>query len=214
VISNQSSPSYSPISETSERTPKRAKTDFCSGYKPVFEYGIFQMFPIQYLSTQYNRQWRVCFESSAFYSLNCWNKNCLLETRLDENTCFDCEMLQHNNDLKKVLERTKLNDTTGLNHQLLNYRQLKHSNESKADQLNKFKLQTLNLQRSNISLMNRTNDYHRLMKLVSQNDVPRIKQLISACLKSRVSINTMTERVCSAINGKILSNYEKLLLII
>jgi len=84
---------------------------------------------------------------------------------------------------------------------------MKKNFDHNLDQNNMLKLGTLNLRRNNLSLMNRTTDLKRLIVLISQSDVPRIKQLISSCLKSHVSVNTITERITQAINGKFKKKF-------
>jgi len=116
-------------------------------------------------------------------------------------------MLEYCTELNKIIVRSKLTDTKDLNHDLLTYLQMKKNFDHNLDQNNMLKLGTLNLRRNNLSLMNRTTDLKRLIVLISQSDVPRIKQLISSCLKSHVSVNTITERITQAINGKFKKKF-------
>ncbi len=150
-----------------------------------------------------NRNWKINIENGSFHSIKCFNNNYLL-SKVSEDVCNHCLQLEYNTDIAEILKRSyfKLNNILSINHHFLSYQQLKLSLDHKSQKINELKLNTLNLRRSNISLMNKTSDLKRLMNLISQNDIPRIKQLISACLKSKVSTIAMIEKMQSAINGK------------
>jgi hypothetical protein len=210
IISSQpASPSYSPVESISESPAKRFRCDDlsfldrfkeCNGFKPQFHSNIFLNFPTQYLVFLKNRQWKVNLENESFHSIQCYNNKYLL-SKDKEDVCYPCQHLEFNNELKEIIKRSKINYISKINHHLLSYHQLKASLDHKSDQINELRTGSLNVNRNYLNLLNRASDYKRLINLISLNDVPRIKQLISSCIKSKVSVSSMIEKLQLAITG-------------
>jgi hypothetical protein len=70
------------------------------------------------------------------------------------------------------------------NDYLLSYNQLKSRCDYKTEQINALKLEKLNSDRMIVSLINRQDTYKRLLRFISQEDIPRLKQVIAVCLKN------------------------------
>lgn len=191
---------FKPNEELSNRIDL-VSVKFCNGYKPKFNSNISLNFPIQRIAMEYDRQWRINVEKSSFHHVKCYKNNCLINVDDNNETCNHCEQLQFNMDLKALIERSRNDPPSNTIYKFLSFNQLVNRLDNKSNQINELKLNSLNLLRNNLNLINRTSDYKRLMILISANDIPRIKQLISACLKSNISISMMTERIAKAING-------------
>jgi hypothetical protein len=150
---------------------------FCKGFKPAFSTNISLNFPVHRIALEYQRQWRFNVEQSSFYGAECFNNGCLIKVEANVDVCAQCQQLEYNMDLKMLIERCKSKDIheKEINNKFLAFNQLSDRIDKKSKLINVLKFSSLNLLRNNISLWNRTSDYKRLMVLISQNDIPRVK---------------------------------------
>jgi hypothetical protein len=79
----------------------------------------------------------------------------------------------------------------------MSYSQLKCTN----DNFTKFKLDSLNLMRKIAVLESRLSTYKRFRLLITNNDIPRIQQLMQACIRQGNGMNYICEKIKKASEG-------------
>jgi hypothetical protein len=60
-------------------------------------------------------------------------------------------------------------------------------------------LKNINLERNNLCLKNKCDDFNRLLNLIANNNVPRLNQIIQTCIKQEMGINSIIEKISGAI---------------
>jgi hypothetical protein len=168
----------------------------CSGYRP-FE-NIYQNFPFQLFELD-SENISFSFENGNFHSNVCRKNNYLLFVEA-KNVNTPCINLEHNQYLSNILKRAQQCEKFTKNS-YMTYLQLKNEIDQKNDQINSLKLNQLNMRRSYIVLQNKQTDFKRFVILLSQNDIPRLNNLLNVCLKSNFGINGILNKLKMAMDG-------------
>lgn len=177
--------------------------NFCEGYKAFKELNIHTMFPLQLLHYMPNRKWTIDFQRNAFHHIDCFNNHYLLKSN-EQIISSQCSDLQYNQELKNIVNRAELTDTSKINHYFMSYEQIKRELNKKNEEINDLKLNGLNLMRNNIRLSNSKSDYKRLINQIANNNIPRVHQIIKSCVDSNYSANSIIDKLNAAINGQLL----------
>ena len=115
-----------------------------------------------------------------------------------------CSALETNDQLRTILNRavkTYEDIHQNTNNIFLTHKQLSEKANQLHKQPNLLQLECLNRAKK-VSRLNSVLALHqRFMVLISQNNVLRIKELVSVALKHRRSINYIVEKVLDAIDG-------------
>ncbi len=161
------------------------------------------MFPLQLLHYIPNRKWTIDFQRNAVHHIDCFNNHYILKSN-DQIISSQCSDLQYNQELKNIVNRAELIDTSKINHYFMSYEQIKRELNRKNEEINDLKLNGLNLMRNNIRLSNSKSDYKRLISQIANNNIPRVHQIIKSCVDSNYSANSIIDKLNAAINGQLL----------
>jgi len=107
--------------------------------------------------------------------------------------------------LNKIIERSAQTETDHLNYKYLTTQQLIKTIEKKNETSNNDKMIHLNYRKKIVSLRNKQNDYKRLVKLLSENEIPGVCRLVKVCINSNRGINGIINTVVSAIKGNFVT---------
>ncbi|KAJ7707891.1 hypothetical protein B0H16DRAFT_1393244 [Mycena metata] len=69
------------------------------------------------------------------------------------------------------------------------------------EELNKLKLQSLNLGRRIATFARKMDDYERLVMAIATKDVPRVHAIIETAVRNGASVRTMTNLICDTFEG-------------
>lgn len=85
--------------------------------------------------------------------------------------------------LQNVIKRS---DETGVsNHFYLSYNQLKARTDKCIEQIDKFRLETLNLIHEIISIRSKNSDVMWMVHLIAMNVLPRVNEILKTCKKAK-----------------------------
>ncbi len=107
--------------------------------------------------------------------------------------------------MNKIIERSAQTETDHLNYKYLTTQQLIKTIEKKNETSNNDKMIHLNYRKKIVSLRNKQNDYKRLVKLLSENEIPGVCRLVKVCINSNREINGIINTVVSAIKGNFVT---------
>ncbi|KAK7455836.1 hypothetical protein VKT23_010871 [Stygiomarasmius scandens] len=129
-------------------------------------------------------------------TLMAWSKNC--DGEGDPTTCHQCKELPA---LFERLEYIAQNASPGTNYIFLNMEQMKQILLEQYDNLQLWKMKTLNLQRDLANALRRLDDHERLIQAISERDLPRVHQLLAQARKQGVGIPGIIHRLQLAFDG-------------
>ena len=177
----------------------------CAGFTPNLNGDIYHHFPFQLLC-----ELPIVFECNVLHHKDCFNnKYSLFEINTLTNKC--CSDLLYNTSMKLVVQRanTNYNEIMNLNNKYLTYHQL----QQKCDQLQKAKrdmeLKKYNLSCKNSKLAGTLDMHQRILINISENNIPRLTQLISVALRNKRSVSYIMNKVIAAIDGIYTPNPSK-----
>lgn len=174
----------------------------CNGYDANIK-KLYLNFPFQVFDDE--SEWlcqlskRIVFENGVFHSVDCYkNKYLLIDKQSKLRINDECDKLKTNKRLASLISVSE-SSKKQTNHKYLSYNQLKSTIDKNLDDINNLKLQSLNLKRENLSLRNRNDDLKRLINLIANNELARVNVIIKTCLKQKVGVNGIIERLNDAI---------------
>ncbi|KAJ7154444.1 hypothetical protein C8R43DRAFT_885149 [Mycena crocata] len=127
-----------------------------------------------------------------------WSKKCLKTSTPHSPHCQECESLHARlDDLARIARDAR----KGTNYKFLSHDQLRELLVERNEELNKLKLQTLNMGRRLGTFARKMDDFERLIMAIATNDVPRIHSIIETAMRNGVSIRTMANRIYEAFDG-------------
>ena len=113
-----------------------------------------------------NRNWSLDLDRQAFYSNECKkNGYKFIKATNEEKMCSECHQLKYKTQLQKLLDERNKQHT---NYKFYSSVQLVEKLGEKNDQINKSKLENLNLQRKAIFPKNKQTDHTRLLNLIGK----------------------------------------------
>ena len=161
----------------------------CKGYSLTnFSYSTF---PFQLFDDLLSQS--ICFENKNFHSYQC-SQNNYQNLNPNEEANEECKKLEYNLILKNVIKRMH-NIEKCTNHIFMNYCQLKEVIDKFSLSENNLKLEMLNQNREIISLRNKITLYKRFKTLLTQDDIPRVHQLIKVCVNNGHGISTIVDKL-------------------
>ena len=176
---------------------------YCCGYSPRSD--VYANFPFQLLPQHQN----IVFSKGVLHANTCAENNFLLESESSDNCNKCCSNLQYNNLLNDVIKRSYLpyneSSIVKMNNIFLTYSQLVQKGDKLREVMLAQRLKIFNANKKLIRL-GKTLSYHkRFMILLSENNIPRLNQLVAVALRNRRSITYITEKVMQAIDGLYLA---------
>ena len=98
-------------------------------------------------------------------------------------------------------------------YKYLTFNQLIALLEHKNATINEFRLASLNLKKNYLCLLNKANDYKRMMRLIASSDTPRLNSLLNTFMRQGHGMGTICDKIKQAIDGcfknKAFSEKEK-----
>ena len=139
------------------------------------------------------------------YSKECFEKRFSL-SHSSKPLCSSCDSLSSLNSVKGMLNRADLqyednSNFRKINNHFLTPQQLIKKVQFQEKTISKLRLLSFNLQKKNNVLAHKVSHYERFLMALKENDVPRLKQLISVCVRQKRSIAYMVEKLNKAISG-------------
>lgn len=154
------------------------------------------------MATKNNRSWRVDLENSSFHDIVCHQRNKVLTSNQFEIN-FCCEKLKYNTEIDKIVKRSHdASSAKHTNHTFMPYNHLKAELDQYREKTQQLKMNELNHIRDKLSLINRQGDFKRLLTVLANNEIARVRQVLNSCIKSNCSIKNTIETLFQAINGK------------
>ncbi|KAK7012371.1 hypothetical protein R3P38DRAFT_3019043 [Favolaschia claudopus] len=139
-----------------------------------------------------------------------WSKACLRSTTPHSAHCQNCDAIHGRlEDIAAIARNAK----KGTNYKFLSHDQLRNLLVERNEELNKLKLESLNLGRRLATFARKMDDFERLLVAIAENDVPRIHTIIETALRNGASIRTITNKIYDAFEGllstKGFTDFEK-----
>ena len=177
---------------------------YCVGWQPQGT-DLFEQFPFQLLPTMKS----VVFSNSSFHHVECMQNNYMLKDVAVEDNQVNvvCLRLQEDSNVKSIMKRSTepFKQLATYNNRFLNHRQLSNKCTSYRKELQKSQLDTMNMHRK-LNRLGSTLDMHqRFLLCISQNNIPRLQQLVSVAVRNRRSIQYIVDKVLNAIDGVYLA---------
>ncbi|KAJ7429781.1 hypothetical protein B0H11DRAFT_2257746 [Mycena galericulata] len=113
-----------------------------------------------------------------------WSKRCRKQPNAHSHHCHECDAL-----------RGRLEDLAQI------ARKLRELLMERNEELNKLKLECLNLGRRLSTFARKMDDFERLIMAIANNDVPRIHAIIETAMRNGASVRTMANRIYDAFEG-------------
>ncbi len=113
---------------------------------------------------------------------------------------IECSNLKYNSDLNRIVNQVD-NPNKYFNYQYLNYPGFCDRLHLYTKRIDEYRLQNLNKDFLIISLKNKLSLYKRFNFLLANNDVERIRELMSVCLKNKMGIKGIINKLIMSING-------------
>ena len=158
------------------------------------------------MRSQDEQKYHIDLYTSTIHSHKCYENNFTFKTTNKEEGIFNqCENLAFDTCLNKIIERSAQTETDHLNYKYLTTQQLIKTIEKKNETSNNDKMIHLNYRKQIVSLRNKQNDYKRLGKLLSENEIPGVCRLVKVCINSNREINGIINTVVSAIKGNFVT---------
>ncbi|KAG0699780.1 hypothetical protein DFH29DRAFT_1001713 [Suillus ampliporus] len=127
-----------------------------------------------------------------------WSKRCILSTLIEGSPCDECADISTN--IKHLAESARdVKPHTNYRHTGLAHMQ--DIAKSYADQAWQLKLQGLNASREYITALSQLDDYHHLLMAISENDIPRLQQIITVALGNGASVREIVNKLEDALEG-------------
>ena len=123
----------------------------------------------------------------------------------DITICRDYSSLGTLNSVNQLLERSQVpgSDIVSckVNNKFLNFEQITGKLENCQQEMKEVKLTELN-QNKKLSILRKKLAMHeRFIMALSENDVPRLRQLIAVCIRQRRGVAYIVDKLQSAISG-------------
>ncbi|KAJ6456289.1 hypothetical protein C8R47DRAFT_996339 [Mycena vitilis] len=139
-----------------------------------------------------------------------WSKRCTHTTTIHSSHCHECHSIQPRlADLAQIARDAK----KGTNYKYLTHDQMRHLLIEKNEELNKLKLESLNLGRRLATFARKMDDFERLLLAIATHDVPRIHAIIETALRNGASIRAIVNKIYDAFEGlhttKGFTDFEK-----
>ena len=195
-----------PILETDPQinSTKNVKVK-CVGFTPKIDGDIYHHFPFQLLS-----ELPIVFEYNVLHHKDCFDNNySLFDSNISSNKC--CSDLLYSRSMKLVVERAnkQYNEVTTLNHKYMTYHQLQQKCEQLQIAKRDSELKEVNLSYKNSRLIGTLNMHQRFLAIVSENNIPKLKQLINVALKKKRNLSYIINKITDAVDGIYSPNLSK-----
>ncbi len=192
-------------SESNIRLPiidlEQYSNEKCPGFTPKLNGNVFTDFPFQTLNDSPD----IVFENKALHSRECMANNYIVSSESKTNINRGCEMLQYSNKMNTLIERANKewssSDLLQVNNKYLTNRQLIDKANDIQSEKRALRLKYMKLNYKHTRLNETIKLHERFMKLVAENNVPRLQQLVAVALKHNRSISYITRKLMDAIDG-------------
>ena len=180
---------------------------YCLGWQPPGISDLFEQFPFQLLPAMKT----VVFSNNSFHHVECMQNNYMLQNVAVDDELNQvnvvCLSLNANSNVKSIMNRSTepFNQLATYNNRFLNHRQLSNKCTSYRKELQKSQLDNMNMHRK-LNRLGSTLDMHqRFLLCISQNNIPRLQQLVSVAVRNKRSIQYIVDKVLNAIDGLYLA---------
>jgi len=122
-------------------------------------------------------KYKFVIENNKFHSVRCCENNYVYVKNKESNSIsLDCYNIKYNEYYKNMLRRATSQLDIHINHKYMSYTQLDMKLQDNAEKLNALKLEMLNKDYKLISQQNKIDLFKRFNILITNNDVPRLRQ--------------------------------------
>ncbi|KAG1719742.1 hypothetical protein EDB19DRAFT_1647796 [Suillus lakei] len=126
------------------------------------------------------------------------SKRCRLSTLLEGVPCDECaEISQHVTQLADAARNPK----SHTNYRFLGLAHMQDLAKGYADQTRQLRLQGLNESRQYMSTLTQLDDYSRLLMAISEQDIPRLRQIINVALRNGAGVREIVNKLEDALEG-------------
>ncbi|KIK35669.1 hypothetical protein CY34DRAFT_95705, partial [Suillus luteus UH-Slu-Lm8-n1] len=126
------------------------------------------------------------------------SKLCLGSSAMQDLPCDECtDVPAHIARLAEVVRDPK----SRTNYRYLGLAHMQDITRSYAEQANTLKLQGLNNSRKHIKALTQLDNHHRLLMAVSENNIPRLQQIITVALRHGTSVRQIVNKLEDALEG-------------
>ncbi|KAG1784491.1 uncharacterized protein HD556DRAFT_1451724 [Suillus plorans] len=128
------------------------------------------------------------------------SRRCRLSTLLEGVPCDECaDISQHVSQLAEAARDPKPHT----NYRFLGLAHMQDLAKGYADQTRQLKLffNGLNESRQHMSMLTQLDDYHHLLMAISEQDIPRLQQIINIALHNGASVREIVNKLEDAIEG-------------
>lgn len=164
----------------------------CTGYKP----NVPQPFALHY-PFQLHALMKLPFSVSGE---SLFSERCSLTVNLPGETCEACQMLPYMKAVEQIESRAHVADKH-INLRFLTYSQLQERIEKLKTERSDLWLSSLNQARKLNRIAKSLEAHKRLVLCLSENDVPRLRQLLKVALQNGRSIHYVIDKIHEAIMG-------------
>ena len=141
-------------------------------------------------------------ENKKFHTKKCCEADYkYIVNKESSNINIDCFNIRYSSLITSMLKRGTSELDIHTNHKFMSYTQLDLKLKKNADRINNLKLEILNKDYKIITQQNKIDLYKRFNVLICNNDVPRLKQLLSVCLNNGDGINSILNKFTLAANN-------------
>ncbi|KAG1751967.1 hypothetical protein EDD22DRAFT_850668 [Suillus occidentalis] len=126
------------------------------------------------------------------------SKRCKSFTLQEGVPCHECAEIAHH--ITRLAD-TARNPKSHTNYRFLGLAHMQDLAKAYADQTRQLKLQGLNDSRKYMTSLTQLDDYHRLLMAISEQDIPRLRQIINVVLHNGASVREIVNKLEDALEG-------------
>ena len=187
------------VYEENENESNNKCSGFCTGIGDIYK-----KLPCHILSDL-----GIVIENQLLHNLACNQNNYILFPGNNiANKC--CSDLQYSPKLRKILDRGKIiypdKDIINMNHIYLSHSQLSEKAKSSQEEKRLLRLKLMNSSFKNSKLCATLTLHERFVVLISENNIPRLQQLVNVALRNNRSITHIVTKVLNVIDGIYMPN--------
>ncbi|KAJ8456665.1 hypothetical protein ONZ45_g18629 [Pleurotus djamor] len=203
LLSDDESGPSAGILDTSERwTPlaTTTSTTTCPGIPFEFTDSIYLQYPWQLHHFEQLSYHFTAIEAKGT-KFRIRSNECLGVPSLRKPFCSNCDSLRTSPEIERLRERAASQLPVTTNYRYYSFEQFCNLARSKNEQLNKLKLQHLNLSRKLGALGQKLDDHRLIMSIIAEKDIPGLQRLINVALKQNRSPSEIIRRLKRARDG-------------
>ncbi|KAG2348099.1 hypothetical protein BDR05DRAFT_853925, partial [Suillus weaverae] len=126
------------------------------------------------------------------------SKHCKLFTLLEGMPCDKCAEISQQ--ITHLVDAAR-NPKSHTNYRFLGLAHMQDLTKAYADQMRQLKLQGLNDLHKYMTSLTQLDNYHRLLMAISEQDIPRLRQVINVALHNGASVQEIVNKLEDALEG-------------